>query len=101
MVAIERVLGRLNLDRFVWYENEEPWNFHSASRILRVIGREDIGGISEERYGPSGVYYYEWRNNRLRLVRFTHEGSYPDPDPPAHQPHSRRQPIPTDQNKAR
>lgn len=98
MVAIERVLGRLNLDRFVWYE---PWSFRSASRIFRVIGRENIGRISEEQYGPSGVYYYELRKNRLRLVRFTPEGSYSDPDPPAHQPHSRRQPIPTDQNQAK
>jgi hypothetical protein len=82
-------------------ENEDPWTFHSTSRSLRAIGRENIGGISEERYGPSGIYYYEWKNNRVLLVKFTHVGSYPDPDPPARQPHSRRQTIPTDQDKAR
>jgi hypothetical protein len=82
-------------------ENEDPWTFHSTSRLLRAIGRENIGRSSEERYGPSGVYYYEWKDNRLRVVKFTHVGSYPDPDPPAPQPHSRRQTIPTDQNKAR
>ena len=82
-------------------ENEDPWTFHSASRLLRAIGRENIGGISDERYGPSGIYYYEWKNNRLRLVKFTHVGSYPDPATPADVPQRRRQTIPTGQNKAR
>jgi hypothetical protein len=80
-------------------DDEDPWTFNSTSRLLRAIGRENIG-ISEERYGPSGIYYYEWKNNRLRLVKVIHVGSYPDADPPA-RPHNRRQIIPTGRDKAR
>jgi hypothetical protein len=82
-------------------ENEDPWTYHSTSRLLRAIGRENIGGISEERYGPSGIYYYEWKNNGLRTVKFTHVGSYPDPDPSANPPQVRRQTISIGQDKAR
>jgi hypothetical protein len=64
-------------------EGEEPWTFRADSRLLRMIGRANIGAANEERHAPSGIYYYEWRNNRLRLVKFTHVGSYPDADPPA------------------
>lgn len=63
-------------------EGEEHWMFQAKSRLLRAVGRPNIGAIDEERYGPSGIYYYEWKNNRLRLVKFTHVGSYPDADPP-------------------
>lgn len=63
-------------------EGEEPWMFRAESRLLRIIGRPNIGRTREERYGPSGIYYYEWRNRRLRLVRFTPVGSYPEADPP-------------------
>ena len=82
-------------------EDEDPWTYHSTSRLLRALGRENIGGISEERYGPSGIYYYEWKNNRLRTVKFTHVGSYPNPDPPAKPAQSRRQTISIGQDKAR
>ena len=82
-------------------EDEDPWTFHSTSRLLRAIGRDNIGGISEERHGPSGIYYYEWKNNRLRLVKLIPVGSYPDPDPAADRPQSRRLRIPTGQVKAR
>ncbi|HEY0099065.1 MAG TPA: hypothetical protein VGB76_08945 [Pyrinomonadaceae bacterium] len=63
-------------------EGEEPWMYRANSRLLRVVGRPNIGAANEERYGASGIYYYEWRNGRLRLVKFTHVGSYPDADPP-------------------
>lgn len=66
-------------------EGEEPWTYRADSRLLRVVGRANIGRVGEERYGASGIYYYEWRNNRLRLVKFTHVGSYPDADPPVTQ----------------
>ena len=52
------------------------------SRLLRIIGRPAIGRANEERHGPGGIYYYEWTNNRLRLVRFIPVGSYPEADPP-------------------
>ena len=63
-------------------ESEDLWTFRPHSRLLRGLGRPNIGRPGEERHGASGVYYYEWTNNRLRLVKFTHVGSYPKADPP-------------------
>jgi hypothetical protein len=63
-------------------EGEDTWTYRAGSRLLRVVGRPNIGGPQEERYGPSGIYYYEWAGDRLRLVKFTHVGSYPEADPP-------------------
>lgn len=63
-------------------EGEEPWTYQSGSRLLKAIGRPHIGKPGEERYGPSGIYFYEWKNNRLRQVKFTPVGSYPAADPP-------------------
>lgn len=63
-------------------EGEEPWTYRAGSRLLRAVGRPNIGRMGEERYGASGIYYYEWNNNRLRLVKFTPAGSYPEADPP-------------------
>jgi hypothetical protein len=64
-------------------EGEEPWTYRSGSTLLRLIGRPNIGKVGEERYGPSGIYYYEWNKKRLRLVKFTHVGSYPEADSPS------------------
>ena len=66
-------------------DGEESWTYRPNSRLLRLVGRPNIGAIDEERYGASGIYYYEWSNQRLRLVKFTHVGSYPDADLPAKQ----------------
>jgi hypothetical protein len=66
-------------------EDEEPWVYRPGSRLLRLLGRPRIGRANEERYGPSGIYYYEWTNGRLRLVKFMPVGSYPEADPPARQ----------------
>lgn len=66
-------------------EGEELWTYRAGSRLLRVVGRPNIGETGEERYGASGIYYYEWRNNRLRLVKFIPAGSYPDADSPVKQ----------------
>ncbi|MDQ1522733.1 MAG: hypothetical protein QOE47_657 [Pyrinomonadaceae bacterium] len=63
-------------------EGEDLWTFRPHSRLLRGLGRPNIGRPGEERYGASGIYYYEWTNNRLRLVKFTPAGSYPKADPP-------------------
>lgn len=63
-------------------EDEDPWTYQPGSRLLRAIGRPHIGKLGEERYGPSGIYYFEWKNNRLRQVKFTPVGSYPEADPP-------------------
>jgi hypothetical protein len=63
-------------------EGEDPWTFRADSRLLKAVGRPNIGRPGEERYGPSGIYYYEWAKNRLRLVKLVRVGSYPLPDPP-------------------
>lgn len=63
-------------------EGEDTWSYRADSRLLRLVGRPNIGRRGEERHGPSGIYYYEWTGARLRLVRFTHVGSYPEADPP-------------------
>lgn len=63
---------------YQYAENEEPWTYHANSRLLRAIGREHTGPTAEEHYGPSGIYYYEWKNNGLRLVKLKPVGSYPD-----------------------
>jgi hypothetical protein len=49
---------------------------------LKAVGRPRIGKLDEERYAASGIYYYEWKNNRLRLIKFVPVGSYPEADPP-------------------
>jgi hypothetical protein len=63
-------------------EGEELWTYQPGSRLLRLIGRPNIGKVNEERHAASGIYYYEWTNNKLRLVKFTPVGSYPEADPP-------------------
>jgi hypothetical protein len=63
-------------------EGEEPWTYRPGSTLLRAVGRPNIGKVGEERYGASGIYYYEWKKNRLRLVKFIPVGSYPHADPP-------------------
>jgi hypothetical protein len=64
-------------------EGEDMWTFRAGSKLLRAVGRPNIGRTGEERYGASGIYYYEWRNNQLRLVKFIPVGSYPEADPPS------------------
>jgi hypothetical protein len=55
--------------------------FRANSRLLRVVGRSNIGKVTDERHGPSGIYYYEWANSQLHLVKFIPVGSYPEADP--------------------
>ncbi len=49
-------------------ENEDVRTFRVDSRLLKIIGAPRLS--ADERWGPSGVYYYEWKNNRLRQVYF-------------------------------
>ena len=63
-----------------WKDGEDVRTFHPDSRLLRVVGRPNIGKVGEEKYGPSGVYFYDWRGNKLRLVKFIPVGSYPRAD---------------------
>lgn len=54
-------------------ENEDVRTFRTDSRLLRIVGAPRLS--TEERWGPSGVYYYEWKNNRLRQLHFVPAGS--------------------------
>ncbi len=65
---------------YTFAEGEDIRTFKANSRLLKVIGRPRLG--AEERWGPSGIYYYEWKNNQLRQVHFTAAGSYPEADRP-------------------
>jgi len=42
-----------------------------------MLGRPRVGNLKDERYGPNGIYFYEWANDRLRLVKVIKVGSYP------------------------
>lgn len=55
-------------------EGEDVRTFRTNSRLLKVIGSPRLGAYEE--WGPSGVYYYEWKNNQLRQVHFV-----PTPSP--------------------
>lgn len=66
-------------------DGEEQRMFRKDSKLLRAIGRPNIGQANAERHGPSGIYYYAWSNNRLRLVKFVPVGSYPEADQPTRQ----------------
>ena len=49
-------------------EDEDVRTFRTDSRLLKIIGAPRLG--AEEKWGPGGVYYYEWKNNQLRQVHF-------------------------------
>ena len=48
-------------------EGEDVRTFKANSRLIKAIGRPRLS--ADEKWGPSGVYYYEWVNNQLRQVR--------------------------------
>jgi len=60
-------------------EGEDIRTFKANSRLIKAIGRPRLS--ADEKWGPSGVYYYEWVNNQLRQVHFVPAGSYPNSDP--------------------
>jgi hypothetical protein len=49
-------------------EDEDVRTFHTNSRLLKMVGAPRLS--PDERWGPGGTYYYEWKNNRLRQVHF-------------------------------
>jgi hypothetical protein len=59
-------------------EGEDIRTFKANSRLIKAIGRPRLG--ADEKWGPSGVYYYEWVNNQLRQVHFVPAGAYPTSD---------------------
>jgi hypothetical protein len=53
---------------YEFQEDEDVRTFRANSRLLKIIGAPRLS--ADERWGRSGVYYYEWVNNRLRQVHF-------------------------------
>ena len=49
-------------------EDEDVRTFRVNSRLLKIIGSPRVGAY--EVWGPSGIYYYEWKSNRLQQVHF-------------------------------
>ena len=49
-------------------EGEDVRTFRTDSRLLKIIGAPRLN--AEEKWGPSGIYYYEWKDNRLRQLKF-------------------------------
>lgn len=56
----------------VWYgESEyenEPVKYRKNSRLLVLVGSPGVKDGSPEK--PAGEYYYEWKGNRLRLIKY-------------------------------
>ena len=65
-----RALNGWNVESGVYdfADNEDFQTFRADSRLLKIIGAPRLG--PDERWGPGGIYYYEWNNNRLRQGRF-------------------------------
>jgi hypothetical protein len=49
-------------------DDEDVRTFRTDSQLLKIIGAPRLG--AEEKWGPGGVYYYEWKKNQLRQVYF-------------------------------
>ena len=86
---VDRRSGRVFFPRELsgWYYNYgENWGIpdgedfvqiRANSRLMRVIGYP-FSGPNGARPGTGGIYYYEWVNNRLRLVRFIRKPDVPE-----------------------
>ena len=55
---------------------ENPIDFRKNSRLVVVHGTPGTQ-IDRETYPPTGDYYYEWKNNNLRLIRSVPKQSVP------------------------
>ena len=59
-------------------EGEDFIQYHANSRLLRVVGYQYGLRDASPRPGTGGIYYFEWTNNRLRLVRFIRKPDVPE-----------------------
>lgn len=64
---------------YMFEEGEDIRTFRTNSRLIKAIGRPRLG--ADERWGPSGVYYYEWKDNQLQQVHYVSTSSHPHADP--------------------
>lgn len=61
-----------------WTNNEEPVTYRTDSHLLRMVGYPHKGKPGKENYGEGGIYFYEWKNNHLKLVKFIKKADAPD-----------------------
>ena len=54
--------------------SEEQLRFRKNSRLLVLSGRPGTKSENDPA-PPSGDYYYEWKNNRLRLIKFVEKSN--------------------------
>lgn len=54
-------------------DNEDVQTFRADSLLLKIIGAPRLG--AKESWGPGGIYYYEWKNNRLKQLKFVASSS--------------------------
>jgi hypothetical protein len=56
----------------VWYEGDSyvdrPVDYRKNSRMLVITGSPGVKDNQPD--NPNGKYFYEWRGNQLRLVKF-------------------------------
>jgi len=56
----------------VWYDDngyvDRPVDYRKNSRLLVITGSPGVKDDAPE--NPSGKYFYEWKSNRLKLVKF-------------------------------
>ena len=56
----------------VWYDGQnyadEPVSYRKNSHLLIITGSPGVKDNEKEK--PNGKYYYEWRGNDLRLIKF-------------------------------
>lgn len=64
---------------YIFAEGEDIRTFRTNSTLIKIIGRPRLGPT--ERWGPSGVYYYEWKDNQLRQLSYVSTSSHPHADP--------------------
>jgi hypothetical protein len=54
--------------------SDKQIDFRKNSRLIIIHGRPGTGDENSDA-PPSGDYYYEWRNNRFRLLKFVEKRS--------------------------
>lgn len=53
-----------------WAGDEDPLQYKADSTLLRVMGAPNLSMKDPGNHGENGLYYYEWKNNKLKLVKF-------------------------------
>lgn len=63
-------LYALSVGYFTGEYETEPLKYKANSRLLVISGIPGSAADDEEPQKPWGDHYYEWKNNRLRLIKY-------------------------------